>query len=712
MMLVAVAFFAAPLLSAADENWVEVRTPHFVVVSDAGENQARKTAVHFEEVRAVFRESLAVLSNYPSPVIIVLALKDEDSFRALMPQFWLKEHPHPTGYFAMRGNQSFAAIVLSAEGTNPYEVVYHAYYHTLMLPFFPKLPLWITEGLADFFANSEIEDKEVVLGRSSSALIAALKSWHILALQALFEVDRESPDYTEEHEKNIFFGQAWAFAHYLMVGDHGSHKQVLENYLKLIGQDATQEEATAKAFGDLKQLGDAFTRYSERLPLPDIKMPAPDTISETDMKVRKLSEAEADAYRGGFEMVSGSTQDAKSLLEEALELDPKLALAFQYKAWAEFFDGRTAKALASASQSLVLEPKNAIVLYLRAYLNYRGAGGAAEHHEVEDDLRHAIAVSPDFAAPYSLLAIYMAAHNEYLPEALSLSQKAISLEPGNADYRLSLAHVLLRMTKYDEAQKAGQGALAVAKNRSERVRPDLFLTYLEQLQLDQAQPEGRAADSLPPYSDSAMGSGREQQIGIAGGAGEIELREATGDVTNTDCESGGSKIEIKTDLGTIHLHIAPGDNVEIKTPSRPPPTFNSCTWEKNSRVTVKYEPYDVRGQTGWLKYFRIITMPPNPPRLIYRADAPVGQVVRAEGFVADVVCKSNHMDVVVMMGDIPVPLHRENYSKVLVVDDAGFQPDRFDVCTQLKGRKAVFAFVVAEKDKAYHGDILSIDLEK
>jgi hypothetical protein len=90
---------ALPSFGAKHENWVEVRSPNFVVVSDAGEKQARKTALQFEQIREVFRTSLAVASNHPSPVITILALKDEQSMKELLPDYWTKGHSHPGGLF-------------------------------------------------------------------------------------------------------------------------------------------------------------------------------------------------------------------------------------------------------------------------------------------------------------------------------------------------------------------------------------------------------------------------------------------------------------------------------------------------------------------------------------------------------------------------------------------------------------------------------------
>ncbi|MFZ0886628.1 MAG: hypothetical protein WAN14_24715, partial [Candidatus Acidiferrales bacterium] len=51
--------FAFPVSGAKQESWVEVRSANFIVVSNAGEKQARKTAIRFEQIRAVFRQSIA-----------------------------------------------------------------------------------------------------------------------------------------------------------------------------------------------------------------------------------------------------------------------------------------------------------------------------------------------------------------------------------------------------------------------------------------------------------------------------------------------------------------------------------------------------------------------------------------------------------------------------------------------------------------------------
>ena len=61
---------------ASPQTWIELRSPHFVVVSNANEHEARRVADQFEMIRAVFREYFRNVSTNDQPVIIVAA-KDQ-----------------------------------------------------------------------------------------------------------------------------------------------------------------------------------------------------------------------------------------------------------------------------------------------------------------------------------------------------------------------------------------------------------------------------------------------------------------------------------------------------------------------------------------------------------------------------------------------------------------------------------------------------------
>ena len=470
-----------PLRAEKQEAWVEVRSPNFIVVSDAGEKEARKTATRFEQIRAVFRNSLAVASAHPSLMVTILALKDEAGLRSLLPDFWAKGHFHPAGIFAYEMNQYYAAINLQAQGSNPYATLYHEYYHSLTLPYYTDLPLWLAEGLATFFGNTEVNEKYVTMGEATPELVQQLHESKLIPLDVLFKVDRNSPYYNESSKTTIFYAESWVLTHYFLTGDHEGHRQALADYLKELDGGATQEQAAAKAFGDLNKLQRALESYLVGGTLYYMRAPAPPAVPNSDLHSRPLSEAEVGAYRGGFMAVRGKPDDAKPILEQAIRTNPNVALAYQNLALAQFFTGDFSEALSSAARAIELEPRNVTARYLHADLAFKSGGRFGHEPQFEDDLRQAIAADPNFAPAYPLLAECLASNGTGLIEALALAQKGITLEPGNYFCRLALAQVLLRMNRFDDAEASAINALRLARQPQETASAQSFLSSLQQV---------------------------------------------------------------------------------------------------------------------------------------------------------------------------------------------------------------------------------------
>ena len=74
------------------------------------------------------------------------------------------------------------------------------YTHFMMRNASEWMPLWLNEGLAEFYQNSDIQDKEVLLGQASPEDILYLRQNRLLPLATLFKVDYSSPYYHQEQK--------------------------------------------------------------------------------------------------------------------------------------------------------------------------------------------------------------------------------------------------------------------------------------------------------------------------------------------------------------------------------------------------------------------------------------------------------------------------------------------------------------------------------
>jgi tetratricopeptide (TPR) repeat protein len=530
-------FLFAAALAAPTGKWVEVRSPNFIVVSNAGEGQARRTAVQFEQIRSLFRDSLSYVKNSPSPVITIMAVKDEDSLRELLPEYWAqKGHAHPAGIFLDGGYDQFqVAVNLAAHGDNVYESLYHEYYHSVTVPYFPDMPVWVAEGMADFFGNSGIGDKKADLGMPNAGLIEELSSKPLIPLATLFKVDHKSPYYNEQNKVSIFYAESWALIHYLMLGDQRSHNPSFGAYLNAVSQGASQDEAAAKAFGDLRKLQDNLAKYIGRFTFPAIEVPAPAKVPDSSLNMRALSEAEVDAYSGGFLVLHRQFEQADPLLKESAQLDPKLALAQRNLAFLHLYRDEHTDALTSLSAAIALDPQDATTRFLRAELTFDGVSHTDP--QIETDLRQAIALKADFANANGLLSVYLAANNEKLPEALTFGQKAVSLQPGNVNLQLILAHVLASMRRYDEAERLGRAVLARATEDGIRTEANQILTYVSQARDYDARERQRQEESAARANALAAAARSEQ---AAARADQIAAR--TDEARPESLESSADKI--------------------------------------------------------------------------------------------------------------------------------------------------------------------------
>jgi tetratricopeptide (TPR) repeat protein len=720
-----------PQVQAAKRDaWVEVRSPNFIVVSNAGEKQARRTVIQFEQVHTLFREWLAVAQGHPSPVITVFAMKDEKSLGDLLPEYWTKGHMHPSGVFAYRMNQYYAAVNLDAQGTNPFATMYHEYYHSLTMPYFPELPTWLSEGLADFFGQSQISGNIATMGMADPALIDVLRNNRLIPLDVLFHVDATSPYYNEENKTSVFYAESWALTHYLMIGDKQAHRQMLVDYANALSSGKTQDQAAAEAFGDLKKLQDQLSQYIGKFSFMYFQMKAPAEPPPGDIQARPISDAEEEAYRGGFFSIR-RRPEAKQILQNAVNLDPKLALAHQNLGIEEFLEGNKDSALDSISEAVKLDPANGFTRYLRANLTFFGAGGFPQDSQIEEDLRLAIAANPDFAPANALLGLYLSSRRKSSDEALAFSKKAVALEPGNAEFIFYLAQVLAQMQRYGDAKFVAEKARASARNPQDRARLDQFIVSVQNAESVERQNAQNEAALAKEAQLRQMGPreapGGQLPRGLAKdeappAESEASL-EATGVVTQESC-AGGLRLQVATSTETLTLRLQAGAHTAIHMAAKPAPSFDICTGLKGMRVSARYVPDAGKPNSGTIQQLTVLGSGA-PPRADasrsaatkapLRVDSAAGraQTVTAtlNGKITAVTCEGNEMRLTLLVRESAFELHARDYTHVQFQQSIPFDAGDFQPCAQLKDHEATIEYVVTEKE-TYDGEIQSVEVGK
>lgn len=461
---------------AGENTWIEVRSPNFIVISDASPKQARRTARSLEQFRNLIQTALPKLKVDSSTPLIACVLRNEKGFKALLPNEMLgKGAATPGGLFAGSPEKSFVLLRADAPPDLGYHTIYHEYVHQIMQLNYPDLPIWLSEGLAEFFGYATISDSGSDLGIASENLLLTLANSAMIPLATLLNVTHDSPHYRQTGMVEVFYAQSWALTHYLMLGDKQAHTAQLLEFLELLQKDVPEQEAIMRAFGDLKALEQKLANYIRSMAFYHYRIPAKLDVTEDQYLVRTLSPAESLALRGEILVYVKRFDDAKALLKQSLELDPRSALANEgmgmlYTTLKDSF--QAGKYFTAAAE---LDSKSLLAQYFAARAAFEGG----ERELVEGYLRKALTIDPNFAPACRMLSVVLAMQQNGLPEALELARKAASLEPANLSHRIHIGIILIAMGKEDEASALAERILAIAKTDEDRLEAESLRSQIK-----------------------------------------------------------------------------------------------------------------------------------------------------------------------------------------------------------------------------------------
>ena len=444
------------IVSAAGSEpvWVEIRSPHFSVVTDAGEKRGRDAAFHFEEMRAVFGALLIKAKvSLPTPLQIV-AFRNTKELRQFAPLY----NGKPTqvaGLFEGNADRSFILLDMSVE--DPWTVVFHEYAHQLLNGNTgASVQPWFDEGFAEFFSTIKVNGKEADVGLIQQNDLQILQQNRMFKVSDLFRVQQNSNVYNESGDhRSMFYAESWLVMHYLY------DKKLLAKagpYFDLaIDRRVPVEDAIQQAFGmSGAQFDKELRDYLEKNRFTYWKIATPAGIESAGYTVKPVPIADAKAVLADMHLHSPDYQE-KALTEfgEVIKLQPDNAAALRGLGYAYLMKQDFPRAQEYFNRATEHDSNDPRVLYYSGLLaqlqNGPGLGGDPAHlASIQKNLEKSVALDPEFADTYSVLALNYASQGNY-SAALSTMSKAVALNPRSEQYRFNLAQIYLANRKVEPA---------------------------------------------------------------------------------------------------------------------------------------------------------------------------------------------------------------------------------------------------------------------
>jgi tetratricopeptide (TPR) repeat protein len=439
-----------------EKPWLEVKSPHFRVITNGSDRDARHVARAFEQMRAVFESQFPGFKLETPAPLLVLAARDEPTMKMLLPRmFNAGVGSQVGGRFEQGWEHSYAIVrldILSSDLRHPdtYHPVYHEYVHSLLHANFRGLPLWLDEGLAEFYGYTRFEGDKMYIGAPSKGHRLDVLDTRAPITLRTFITTRNSI-VRDEQDSQLFYAQAWALTHFLTFGPGMEQGNKLKTFFNLLQRGTEQAKAFEQVFGKFEDLDKEYRNYINRVAYPTGVIPYSSTVEEKDYAERALSLAETQAEIAAFHVHSHEFELVRSLAEAAIKNDPKVGLAHEDLGYALFDGGKDEDALREFSQAVELDPKDYLALFAKAMTSPMSRSEVStDQAAFKGALQKVVELNPRFAPAYVELAKLDLAGGDS-DRALQMAKTAEGLEPFRSGYHVFMGEVLLRTGHPNEA---------------------------------------------------------------------------------------------------------------------------------------------------------------------------------------------------------------------------------------------------------------------
>jgi len=474
----ALLFGLPPWALPKEENrWIRVDTNHFTLFSNAPGRQTERLGVHVEKLKQTLdATSVGMKTLSPLPTYIYV-FRGSSSFR----DYRIGTQGAPeniAGYFTSNDDGNYVAIDV-ASGNRPEETILHEYVHYWLDNNVPTVPLWVGEGLAEYYSTFKSRNNVAEIGHPVLSHGRRLETHRLIPLAGLLTADESSSDYHGDERAGLFYAQSWVAVHFLMSDPQSRGK--LGVYFQKINARQDPVDAFRETWGfSPEEFGKKLEAYVKKGRYPYYKLTFENDLEETLAHTTPL-DYENVLFRLGDLLAHAPPiqfASAEEHLLAALEIDADLSPAWATLGYLDQLTGKDERAAERFEKALSLDENAA-----RTHRLY----GLSLLERFENTLVSGFEI---FDEPPAMLA-----------KARHSFRRALELEPGHPPTLVGLARTYVYQPQSDDALYALQQGMNAMPSRIDLLL-DLVIVSAHRGNLAGAW--RILNDSLRPRGDSGM----------------------------------------------------------------------------------------------------------------------------------------------------------------------------------------------------------------
>lgn len=386
---------AVPLVSAqprGTRDLTSLKTRHYQIKTDLPRDEALAYGRHMDAIFAEYTRRLRGFGVRNATPMVLYLMSDQREYTRLLGGFGIDATNSGGMFFITQEASGLAVFVEGRDRGTVLSTLQHEGFHQFAyLRISDDLPIWVNEGLAEWFGEALIVNRKLRLGLSRRGRVESLKlAADAGMLMSLEDVLLMSGRQWSANLRSgslrgwLQYDQAWSVVQFLIHADRGKYSGMLLEYLRACQQGYDADRAIERAFKS-RDLTHFEKRYREWL----ANELEPDPISSANEQLDVLGQ--------GITRLWGRDQNPETLEElgDMLERAQLKAERSDHGMRNEFLIDKTwleppAPDRRNRKTSLVLEPSEdgmpPIVrvegLRVRVYLEWSGTPEAPQYRVV------------------------------------------------------------------------------------------------------------------------------------------------------------------------------------------------------------------------------------------------------------------------------------------------------------------------------------------
>lgn len=263
-VLFAAASPAAGLPDAAEDegkpswwNRTSLRhSEHYLIETDLSLVEARGYARHLDLLHEGYSARLAFLpARAPEELRVYLFRSREDYLQTLRMRWGIDGEGTGGMSFATAEGSRLALFTDDLPLRRVYHVLQHEGFHQFAHSRFgDDLPMWLNEGLAEYFGRAVPVGDRLLTGQATPRLLDDIKRTigndeHIPFSRMLTLAAAEWNEQVKSRRADVLYKQAWSMVQFLIHGDGGRYEPSLARYLKQLNAGIPSGQAFTEIFG-------------------------------------------------------------------------------------------------------------------------------------------------------------------------------------------------------------------------------------------------------------------------------------------------------------------------------------------------------------------------------------------------------------------------------------------------------------------------------